>query len=547
MSVYRCYSEKRPGFDVEAQGLCRQLREQLGVQGLESVRILNRYDADRIDPQVYEAAKSVVFSEPQVDVIYDEQFPAPQGEHQVLAVEALPGQYDQRADSCEQCIQLQSGVDRPIIATAKVYLLMGTISQEDLEKIRKYLINPVESREASMDKPETLERTHAAPDHVDTVEGFIAMDEKALEDLLSRLGLAMDLDDLKFLQTYFRDQEKRDPTITEIRVVDTYWSDHCRHTTFSTHLDEITIDDPQIAAAYQRYLDARVEVYGEEKAAKRPRTLMDVATIGTKTLKKRGLLPELDESEEINACSVKIKVDIDGKEEDWILMFKNETHNHPTEIEPFGGAATCLGGAIRDPLSGRSYVYQAMRVTGAANPLVPVEDTIAGKLPQRKITVGAANGYSSYGNQIGLATGHVAAVYHPGYMAKRMEIGAVLGAAPASNIRREAPVPGDIVILLGGKTGRDGCGGATGSSKSHTVESLGHCGAEVQKGNAPEERKLQRLFRNPTVTQMIKRCNDFGAGVVSVAIGELTDGLEIDLNAVPKTYYVLYGTELAII
>ena len=356
MSVYRCYSEKRPGFDVEAQGLCRQLREQLGVQGLESVRILNRYDADRIDPQVYEAAKSVVFSEPQVDVIYDEQFPAPQGEHQVLAVEALPGQYDQRADSCEQCIQLQSGVDRPIIATAKVYLLMGTISQEDLEKIRKYLINPVESREASMDKPETLERTHAAPDHVDTVEGFIAMDEKALEDLLSRLGLAMDLDDLKFLQTYFRDQEKRDPTITEIRVVDTYWSDHCRHTTFSTHLDEITIDDPQIAAAYQRYLDARVEVYGEEKAAKRPRTLMDVATIGTKTLKKRGLLPELDESEEINACSIHVPTKVDGKEQDWLLMFKNETHNHPTEIEPFGGAATCIGGCIRDPLSGRVYV-----------------------------------------------------------------------------------------------------------------------------------------------------------------------------------------------
>ncbi len=546
MSVYRCYSEKRPGFDVEAQSLCRQLREQLGVQGLESVRILNRYDADRIDPQVYEAAKSVVFSEPQVDVIYDEQFPAPQGEHQVLAVEALPGQYDQRADSCEQCIQLQSGVDRPIIATAKVYLLMGTISQEDLEKIRKYLINPVESREASMDKPETLERTHAAPDHVDTVEGFIAMDEKALEDLLSRLGLAMDLDDLKFLQTYFRDQEKRDPTITEIRVVDTYWSDHCRHTTFSTHLDEITIDDPQIAAAYQRYLDARVEVYGEEKAAKRPRTLMDVATIGTKTLKKRGLLPELDESEEINACSIHVPTKVDGKEQDWLLMFKNETHNHPTEIEPFGGAATCIGGCIRDPLSGRVYVHQAMRFTGGGDPRVPFDQTIPGKLPQRKLAQTAAAGYSSYGNQIGLATGHVAEVYHEGYIAKRLECGAVVGAAPADHVRREVPAPGDVVILLGGRTGRDGIGGATGSSKSHNMKSLTTMASEVQKGNAPEERKIQRLFRDGSVTKRIKRCNDFGAGGVSVAIGELADGLDINLDAVRKKYEGLDGTELAI-
>ena len=546
MSVYRCYSEKRPGFDVEAQGLCRQLQEQLGVQGLESVRILNRYDADRIDPQVYEAAKSVVFSEPQVDVIYDEQFPAPQGEHQVLAVEALPGQYDQRADSCEQCIQLQSGVDRPIIATAKVYLLMGTISEGDLDKIRKYLINPVESREASMDKPETLERTHAAPDHVDTVEGFIAMDEKALEELLSRLGLAMDLDDLKFLQTYFRDQEKRDPTITEIRVVDTYWSDHCRHTTFSTHLDEISIDDPEIRSAYERYLAARVEVYGEEKAAKRPRTLMDVATIGTKTLKKRGLLPELDESEEINACSIHVPAKVDGKEQDWLLMFKNETHNHPTEIEPFGGAATCIGGCIRDPLSGRVYVHQAMRFTGGGDPRVPFDQTIPGKLPQRKIAQTAAAGYSSYGNQIGLATGHVAEVYHEGYIAKRLECGAVVGAAPADHVRREVPAPGDVVILLGGRTGRDGIGGATGSSKSHNMKSLTTMASEVQKGNAPEERKIQRLFRNGEVTRLIKRCNDFGAGGVSVAIGELADGLEINLDAVRKKYEGLDGTELAI-
>ena len=546
MSVYRCYSEKRPGFDVEAQGLCRQLKEQLGVKGLESVRILNRYDADRIDPKVYEAAKSVVFSEPQVDVIYDETFPLPQQEHSILAVEALPGQYDQRSDSCEQCIQLQSGVDRPLIATAKVYLLMGQLTQQELEKIEKYLINPVESRRASLDKPETLEREYDVPTSVAAVSGFTAMDEKALEELLSSLGLAMDLDDLKFLQAYFRDQEKRDPTITEIRVVDTYWSDHCRHTTFSTHLDDIDIQDPQIKAAYERYLAARVEVYGEEKAAKRPRTLMDVATIGTKTLKKRGLLPELDESEEINACSIHVPATVDGKEQDWLLMFKNETHNHPTEIEPFGGAATCIGGCIRDPLSGRVYVHQAMRFTGGGDPRVPFDQTTPGKLPQRKLAQTAAAGYSSYGNQIGLATGHVAEVYHEGYIAKRLECGAVVGAAPADHVRREVPAPGDVVILLGGRTGRDGIGGATGSSKSHNMKSLTTMASEVQKGNAPEERKIQRLFRNGEVTRLIKRCNDFGAGGVSVAIGELADGLEIDLDAVRKKYEGLDGTELAI-
>ena len=546
MSVYRCYSEKRPGFDVEAQGLCRQLKEQLGVKGLESVRILNRYDADRIDPKVYEAAKSVVFSEPQVDVIYDETFPLPQQEHSILAVEALPGQYDQRSDSCEQCIQLQSGVDRPLIATAKVYLLMGQLTQQELEKIEKYLINPVESRRASLDKPETLEREYDVPTSVAVVSGFTAMDEKALEELLSSLGLAMDLDDLKFLQAYFRDQEKRDPTITEIRVVDTYWSDHCRHTTFSTHLDDIDIQDPQIKAAYERYLAARVEVYGEEKAAKRPRTLMDVATIGTKTLKKRGLLPELDESEEINACSIHVPATVDGKEQDWLLMFKNETHNHPTEIEPFGGAATCIGGCIRDPLSGRVYVHQAMRFTGGGDPRVPFDQTTPGKLPQRKLAQTAAAGYSSYGNQIGLATGHVAEVYHEGYIAKRLECGAVVGAAPADHVRREVPAPGDVVILLGGRTGRDGIGGATGSSKSHNMKSLTTMASEVQKGNAPEERKIQRLFRNGEVTRLIKRCNDFGAGGVSVAIGELADGLEIDLDAVRKKYEGLDGTELAI-
>ena len=546
MSVFRCYSEKKPGFDVEARGLCGQLREQLGIDALEGVRILNRYDADRIAPEVYEAAKTVVFSEPQVDDVYDETFPVPETPHSVLAVEALPGQYDQRADSCAQCIQLQSGVDRPLIAAAKVYLLMGTLSEGDLDKIRRYLINPVESREASMDKPATLEQEHEAPDSVAVVEGFTGLDEAGLKDLLDSLGLAMDLDDLKFLQTYFRDQEKRDPTITEVRVVDTYWSDHCRHTTFSTHLDSIHIDDLDVQAAYEQYLAARVEVYGEEKAAKRPQTLMDLATIGAKTLKKRGQLPELDESEEINACSIHVPAQVDGKEQDWLLMFKNETHNHPTEIEPFGGAATCIGGCIRDPLSGRVYVHQAMRLTGCGDPRTPVEQTLEGKLPQRKIAQTAAAGYSSYGNQIGLATGHVAEVYHPGYIAKRLECGAVVGAAPAENVRRERPAPGDVVILLGGRTGRDGIGGATGSSKSHNQKSLTTMASEVQKGNAPEERKIQRLFRNGEVTRLIKRCNDFGAGGVSVAIGELADGLSIDLDAVRKKYEGLDGTELAI-
>ena len=544
MSVFRCYSQKMPGFDVEAQGLCKALQEQLGIAGLKSVAILNRYDADQIDPAVYEQAKGIVFSEPMVDVVYDETFPATDAA--VLAVEALPGQFDQRADSCAQCIQLMAGVERPLIAYAKVYLLEGELSEEDLKAIRGYLINPVESREASMDKPETLVRTYDIPTSVATVTGFTAMDEAALAQMLSDLGLAMDLDDLKFLQTYFKDEEKRDPTITEVRLVDTYWSDHCRHTTFSTHLDEVVIADPEIKAAYERYLAARVEVYGEEKAAKRPQTLMDVATIGTKTLKKRGVLPELDESEEINACSIHVPATVDGKEQDWLLMFKNETHNHPTEIEPFGGAATCIGGCIRDPLSGRVYVHQAMRFTGGGDPRVSFDQTLPGKLPQRKIAATAAAGYSSYGNQIGLATGHVAEVYHEGYIAKRLECGAVVGAAPAENVRRERPAPGDVVILLGGRTGRDGIGGATGSSKSHNMKSLTTMASEVQKGNAPEERKIQRLFRNGDVTRLIKRCNDFGAGGVSVAIGELADGLEIELDAVRKKYDGLDGTELAI-
>ncbi|WP_413464668.1 phosphoribosylformylglycinamidine synthase [Clostridium phoceensis] len=546
MSVLRCYSQKKTGFDVEAQGLLGALRDQLGIRGLESVVILNRYDADQIDPAIYEQAKGIVFSEPQVDAVYDETFPVPEYPHRILAVEALPGQFDQRADSAAQCIQLMAGVDRPLIAYAKVYLLGGRLTEEDLDKIRRYLINPVESREASMDKPATLVRTHEAPDRVAVIQGFTALDEPGLAGLLSQLGLAMDLDDLKFLQAYFRDEEKRDPTITEVRVVDTYWSDHCRHTTFSTHIDRVEILDPAVDSAYRRYLTARAEVYGPEKAAARPQTLMDLATIGAKVLKKRGLLQNLDQSEEINACSIHVTATVDGEAQDWLLMFKNETHNHPTEIEPFGGAATCIGGCIRDPLSGRAYVYQALRLTGCGDPRAPYDRTMEGKLPQRKLATTAAAGYSSYGNQIGLATGHVAEVYHDGYVAKHLEVGAVVGAAPASNVVRERPAPGDVVVLLGGRTGRDGIGGATGSSKSHNKASLTTMASEVQKGNAPEERKIQRLFRDSQVTRMIKRCNDFGAGGVSVAIGELAAGLRIDLDAVRKKYDGLDGTELAI-
>ena len=544
--VTRCFVHKRPGFDVEAQALCRDLREQLGAAGLERLTIVNRYDMEGVPPEVYRQARGTVFSEPQVDAVYDGDFPRPEGPHTLLAVEALPGQFDQRADSAAQCVQLMTGGERPLVAYAKVYVLEGELAPEELEKIKGYLINPVECREASLDKPDTLERAYAAPPMVETLNGFTELDREELSALLDRLGLAMDLDDLSFLQNYFRDWERRDPTITEVRVVDTYWSDHCRHTTFSTHLKHVEIGDPAVQAAYERYLAARVEVYGEEKAKKRPQTLMDIATIGTKVLKKRGLLPELDESEEINACSIHVTAGVDGEEQDWLLMFKNETHNHPTEIEPFGGAATCIGGCIRDPLSGRAYVHQAMRVTGGGDPTVPLSETLEGKLPQRKIAQTAAAGYSSYGNQIGLATGHVAELYHPGYIAKRLECGAVVAAAPASHVRRERPAPGDVVILLGGRTGRDGIGGATGSSKSHNKKSLASMASEVQKGNAPEERKLQRLFRDENVTRMIKRCNDFGAGGVSVAIGELADGLSIDLDAVRKKYEGLDGTELAI-
>ena len=540
--VYRVYVEKKPGQTHEASSLLKEIKDFLQIDSLTDVRVLNRYDAENIDESLFSYAVNTVFSEPQVDNV---SYEVPTGDT-VFAVEPLPGQYDQRADSAAQCIQIISQGNRPTIRTAKVYVLSGELTDEQIAAIKKHVINAVESREASLEMPETLAIEYTIPETVATVEGFISLDEQGLAELLDKLGLAMDLDDLKFLQNYFKNEEKRDPTITEIRVVDTYWSDHCRHTTFSTHLDNIVIHDAEVQAAYERYLAARVEVYGEEKAAKRPQTLMDIATIGAKTLKKRGMLPELDESEEINACSIHVTATVNGEDQDWLLMFKNETHNHPTEIEPFGGAATCIGGCIRDPLSGRAYVHQAMRVTGAGDPRKSLKDTLAGKLPQRKLCQTAAAGYSSYGNQIGLATGHVAELYHDGYVAKRLECGAVVAAAPAYNVRRERPEAGDVIILLGGRTGRDGIGGATGSSKSHNMKSLTTMASEVQKGNAPEERKIQRLFRNPEVTRLIKRCNDFGAGGVSVAIGELADGLRIDLDAVRKKYDGLDGTELAI-
>jgi len=511
--VYRVYVEKKAALANEARALLENLRAFLGIESLTGLRLFNRYDLEGISRELFDYTVKTVLSEPQLDTVTDA---LPQGDA-VFAVEYLPGQYDQRADSAAQCVQILSQGERPLVRTARVYALEGKLTDAEIAAIKQYVINPVESREASLELPETLRMEYDIPTTVRTVEGFTAMDSAALDALRDELGLAMDLDDLTFLQRYFRDDERREPTITEIRVVDTYWSDHCRHTTFSTHIDNVEIDDPAIQAAYERYLAARVEVYGEEKAAKRPQTLMDIATIGAKTLKKRGLLPELDESEEINACSIHVTATVDGEAQDWLLMFKNETHNHPTEIEPFGGAATCIGGCIRDPLSGRAYVHQAMRVTGAGDPRVALDKTLPGKLPQRKLCQTAAAGYSSYGNQIGLATGHVAELYHEGYIAKRLECGAVVAAAPAYNVRRECPAPGDVVILLGGRTGRDGIGGATGSSKSHNLKSLATMASEVQKGNAPEERKIQRLFRNGDVTRLIKRCNDFGAGVLPSA------------------------------
>ena len=538
--VYRIYVEKKPQFAVDGGAVLADLNVALGIKTVENVRIINRYDCEKLPKENFEAAVPTVFSEPPVDEVYYE-LPKPAADERMFAVEFLPGQFDQRADSAAQCIQMLCPGERPVVKYAKIYVLKGKISDDEFARIKHYLINAVESRECGFDKYDTLEVKYTIPTSVETLTGFINKTDAELADFVVHYGLAMDNDDIKFCQDYFK-SEHRDPTITEIRMIDTYWSDHCRHTTFGTIIDNADIKPSYIADTYAEYKADRHDLGRDNK----PLCLMDIATLAAKKLKKDGILKDLDESEEINACSVRIKVDVDGKDEDWLLMFKNETHNHPTEIEPFGGAATCLGGAIRDPLSGRSYVYQAMRVTGASDPLLPVEKTIKGKLPPRKITTTAAAGYSSYGNQIGLATGHVAEIYHPGYMAKRMEIGAVIGAAPAENVRRERPAPGDIIILLGGRTGRDGCGGATGSSKAHSIQSLDTCGAEVQKGNAPEERKLQRLFRNPEATKLIKRCNDFGAGGVSVAIGELADGLEIDLNAVPKKYDGLDGTELAI-
>ena len=535
--VYRVYVEKKAELAGEAKSALSDIRGLLGITSLENIRVLNRYDVENIDEALFESCKKTVFSEPQLDIVTSTL--ENDGAY-VFAVEYLPGQFDQRADSAAQCIQIISEGERPTVRTAKVYRLYGNLSDEDIARIKKYVINPVECREASMELPATLKPVYEIPTEVATLDGFIDLDKDGLAAMIRTMGLAMDEGDIAFCQDYFK-TEGRNPTITEIKMIDTYWSDHCRHTTFNTTIDSVTFEDELLAKAYDEYIATR-KALGRTK----PINLMDIGTLAGKALKKAGKLDKLDESEEINACTVKIEVEIDGKKEPWLLLFKNETHNHPTEIEPFGGAATCIGGAIRDPLSGRSYVYAAMRITGGANPLVPVSETIPGKLPQRKIVTTAAAGYSSYGNQIGLATGQVDELYHDGYIAKHMEIGAVIGAAPEKNVRRECPEDGDLVILLGGRTGRDGCGGATGSSKSHNLESLESCGAEVQKGNAPEERKLQRLFRSYEACRMIKRCNDFGAGGVSVAIGELADGLFIDLNAVPKKYEGLDGTELAI-
>ena len=535
--VYRIYVEKKKELANEAASLLGEIRDFLKVDSITDLRILNRYDAENITPELFETAVKTVFSEPQTDLTSE----APELDGSaVFAVEYLPGQFDQRADSAAQCIQLISCGERPTVRAAKIYVLYGDISNEEIAAVKKYVINPVDSREASLEKPETLNIPYDIPESVMVMEGFNELDEGGLKALLDELGLAMDLDDIKFCQQYFI-SENRNPTITEIRMADTYWSDHCRHTTFLTVIDKVSFEDELVQRTYNEYLEKRKEL-GKTS----PVCLMDIATVAAKALKADGRLTGLDESDEINACTVKINVTVDGKEEPWLLLFKNETHNHPTEVEPFGGAATCIGGAIRDPLSGRAYVYGAMRVTGAADPLKPVEQTIKGKLPQRKIVTGAAAGYSSYGNQIGLATGIVDELYHDGYAAKRMEIGAVVAAAPEENVRREKPTPGDVIILLGGATGRDGIGGATGSSKAHTVSSVEKCGAEVQKGNAPEERKLQRLFRRYDACRLIKKCNDFGAGGVSVAIGELADGLEIELDKVPKKYEGLDGTELAI-
>ena len=545
--VKRIFVEKRKGFDVEAVNLLADLKQNLGIKNAEAVRIINRYDISGLDGESFEKAKNTILSETNADTVYDEKISIGD-EFKVFAMEYLPGQYDQRADSAAQCVQLLTQGERPQVVTAKVIAVSGNISDTDFEKIKDYLINPVESRLASFEKPESLDMKANVPDNVAAIKGFTVWNDEEMEKYYSSMGFAMTLSDLKFCRDYFRDEEHRDPTVTELRVIDTYWSDHCRHTTFLTRLEKIEIEKGALSEAIENalkeYYSARDEIYGKD--TKRDVSLMDMAIIGMKLLRKRGLIPDLDVSDEINACSIEVPVTIDGKTEKWLVQFKNETHNHPTEIEPFGGAATCLGGAIRDPLSGRAYVYQAMRVTGSGDPTLPFEKTMKGKLPSRKITTGAAQGYSSYGNQIGLATGQVTELYDMGYAAKRLEIGAVIGASPKENVVRGVPSEGDIIVLLGGRTGRDGCGGATGSSKAHTLESIETCGAEVQKGNPPTERKIQRLFRNEKAAKMIKRCNDFGAGGVCVAIGELADGLDIDLDKVRKKYDGLDGTELAI-
>ncbi len=544
--VRRIYVEKKKGFDVEAQGLHNKFKDILGINGLQGVRLINRYDISGISKDEYLASRNTIFSEPPVDKVYDEVLDI-EAMDRMFAMEYLPGQYDQRADSAAQCVQLITQNEKPNVRTAKIIVLQGNITDSEFSTIKNYCINPLDSKEASLEKPSSVELVMESPKDVETVTGFIDKTEEQLVEYRGVMGFAMSLEDLKHCQGYFINDEKRNPTITELKAIDTYWSDHCRHTTFLTEIDEVIIEKSSaskvIESAYDSYLKAREYVYGEQT---KDICLMDIAVMGMKELRKRGKLEDLDISEEINACSIVVNVDVDGKDEEWLVMFKNETHNHPTEIEPFGGAATCLGGAIRDPLSGRAYVYQAMRVTGSGDPRASIKDTLPGKLPQRKITTEAAAGYSSYGNQIGLATGQVTEIYDNDYIAKRMEVGAVIAAAPKENVVRKTPIEGDVVILVGGRTGRDGCGGATGSSKEHTEESLYLCGAEVQKGNAPTERKIQRLFRNPAVSRIIKRCNDFGAGGVSVAIGELTDSLEINLDAVPKKYEGLNGTELAI-
>ena len=546
-SVRRVYVEKKPDFAVQAKELKHEISSYLGIKTVTAVHVYIRYDVENISEEVFEKACTCVFSEPPVDVLYKEQIPMAEGAR-VFSVEYLPGQFDQRADSAVQCVQFLKEDEQPIIKSATTYVIEGNITDEEFEAIKNHCINPVDSRETGMVKPETLVTKFEEPEDVKIFDGFIDMEEAALKELYVSLNLAMTFKDFQHIQNYFKNEEKRNPSMTEIRVLDTYWSDHCRHTTFSTELKNVTFKDGDykepIVKTYEQYLADREVLYKgrDDKFI----CLMDLALLAMKKLKSEGKLQDQEESDEINACSIVVPVDVDGKEEEWLINFKNETHNHPTEIEPFGGAATCLGGAIRDPLSGRTYVYQAMRVTGAADPTVSVKETLKGKLPQKKLVRGAAHGYSSYGNQIGLATGYVKEIYHPNYVAKRMEIGAVMGAAPRRAVKRENSDPGDIIILLGGRTGRDGIGGATGSSKVHTEASIEVCGAEVQKGNAPTERKIQRMFRREEVSKLIKKCNDFGAGGVSVAIGELAPGLQINLDKVPKKYAGLDGTEIAI-